>query len=273
MKKYKLIILYVVFSIIFATIGPNFSLAFETENEPHLTPFTEISENDIDTLEYPSEIENKVIKNNTITEIQTSLENENLYAQGNLFIDNINNEIQVEVYIKDVEQITQNKNYSIHLKEITEDILKMYLVDQESKEVIYFDSTQVKASVLPVAALATLLIRSGLSYIIKLFGKKALENTVKNLSGKIAKKSLGKGSTGRQVPKDLVEEIFMDHVLDNPLSGATELTNIKLTDNRWPHTEGWVKMERKLKTKEGRNVVIHFVYNKQTKKFDDFKFK
>ncbi|MBS4177643.1 hypothetical protein [Lederbergia citrea] len=93
------------------------------------------------------------------------------------------------------------------------------------------------------------------------------------MSKKIAKKSLGKGSTGRQIPKDLVEEIFMDHVLNNPLDGATELKSIVLNDSRWHHSAGWVKMERKLKTKEGQNVVIHFVYNKKTKIFDDFKFK
>ncbi|WP_342471386.1 hypothetical protein MHH70_09710 [Metasolibacillus sp. FSL H7-0170] len=51
----------------------------------------------------------------------------------------------------------------------------------------------------------------------------------------MAKKSLGKGSTGRQVPNDLVEEIFMNHVLDNPLLEADELP-LKLNDNRWHHS-------------------------------------
>lgn len=140
-------------------------------------------------------------------------------------------------------------------------------------ESIYIDSTQVEAYALPlIPVLVGLLGRSGLNFIIKQFGKKAIQDAVKDTSKKMAKKSLGKGSTGRQVPNDLVEEIFMNHVLDNPLLEADELP-LKLNDSRWHHSEGWVKMERKLRTNEGRVVVIHFVYNKKTKKFDDFKFK
>ncbi|MFH7819151.1 hypothetical protein [Neobacillus thermocopriae] len=52
----------------------------------------------------------------------------------------------------------------------------------------------------------------------------------------------------------------MDYVLDDPLYEANQL-DIKLTDPRWHHKDGWVKMERELKIIEGRTVVIRFNIN------------
>ncbi|WP_342558086.1 hypothetical protein [Metasolibacillus sp. FSL K6-0083] len=114
---------------------------------------------------------------------------------------------------------------------------KIQIIDSlNDYESIYIDSTQVEAYALPlIPVLVGLLGRSGLNFIIKQFGKKAIQDAVKDTSKKMAKKSLGKGSTGRQVPNDLVEEIFMNHVLDNPLLEADELP-LKLNDNRWHHS-------------------------------------
>jgi len=41
-----------------------------------------------------------------------------------------------------------------------------------------------------------------------------------------------------------------------------------LGDKRWPEADGWIKMSNNVD-----GIEIHFVYNKITKKFDDFKFK
>ena len=64
----------------------------------------------------------------------------------------------------------------------------------------------------------------------------------------------------------------MKQVQSNPLEGAKELKNIKMTDPRWPSSEGWVKMENIVKYYDGKTV-IHFNYNKLTGEFSDFKFK
>ena len=49
--------------------------------------------------------------------------------------------------------------------------------------------------------------------------------------------------------------------------GAKQLP-IPMTDKRWPGELGWVKMAKNV-----NGVEIHYVYNKNTQQFDDFKFK
>lgn len=206
--------------------------------------------------------------------VQNTIDAPELNAQGTLLFDKESNEFIMDFSTEDENGELINQTYKVFLTSLSEDGFKATLVNMDTGEILEVDSAELQASIVPVVAiLVGFLVRSGLNWIIKEFGKKALQSVVKDVTKKITKKSLGKGSTGRQIPKDLVEEIFMDHVLDNPLDGATEFTSIKLSDSRWHHSDGWVKMERKLKTKEGQNVVIHFVYNKKTKKFDDFKFK
>ena len=64
----------------------------------------------------------------------------------------------------------------------------------------------------------------------------------------------------------------MHQVQSNPLQGATEVP-IKMTDPRWQASEGWVKMQNTVTLPDGSKTIIHFVYNKITGAFDDFKFK
>ncbi len=82
----------------------------------------------------------------------------------------------------------------------------------------------------------------------------------------------GRGSTGRTIPNNLEEQMAMHQVQSNPLEGATELP-IKLNDTRWKSSDGWVKMQSVVKTSDGNKITIHYVYNKVTGAFDDFKFK
>ena len=82
----------------------------------------------------------------------------------------------------------------------------------------------------------------------------------------------GRGSTGRTIPNNLEEQMAMHQVRSNPLEGATELP-IKLNDTRWKSSDGWVEMQSVVKTADGNKITIHYVYNKVTGTFDDFKFK
>ena len=97
----------------------------------------------------------------------------------------------------------------------------------------------------------------------KNFNRKGIGNPVK---------VLGRGSTGRTEPKNLQEQLAMHEVMSNPLENAVEL-KLKMGDTRWHSSEGWVKMEKKVSTSSGKNINIHYVYNKTTGEFDDFKFK
>lgn len=64
----------------------------------------------------------------------------------------------------------------------------------------------------------------------------------------------------------------MHQVQSNPLEGAIDMSQLAkpiiMTDPRWPAAEGWVKMGNNV-----NGIEIHFVYNKNTNAFDDFKFK
>ncbi|KXG10255.1 tRNA(Glu)-specific nuclease WapA [Anoxybacillus sp. P3H1B] len=103
--------------------------------------------------------------------------------------------------------------------------------------------------------------------------KKVLRKGTGNLNSLLKKKSLGRGSTGRTTPNSLEEQLAMKEVLSNPLAGAREVVpRSKMNDKRWLGSEGWVKMQRIIKTSKG-NINIHFNYNIKTGKFDDFKFK
>ncbi|WP_445512917.1 pre-toxin TG domain-containing protein [Streptococcus suis] len=83
---------------------------------------------------------------------------------------------------------------------------------------------------------------------------------------------LGKRSTGRVVANTLEEQLAMKEVMSNPLANAFEVP-ITMTDTRWLGTEGWVKMQRVVTLSDGTKINIHYVYNKMTGAFDDFKFK
>ena len=84
---------------------------------------------------------------------------------------------------------------------------------------------------------------------------------------------VGRGSTGRTVPNTLNEQMAMHQVMSNPLEGAVDMSQLKnhpviMSDSRWLASEGWVKMSNNV-----NGVEIHFVYNKITGEFDDFKYK
>jgi len=77
---------------------------------------------------------------------------------------------------------------------------------------------------------------------------------------------LGRGSTGRTTPLNLKEQLAMEQVQSNPAAGRV-LTNVTMTDPRWPAADGWVKMAQNV-----NGVETHYVYNTQTGAVDDFKF-
>lgn len=83
----------------------------------------------------------------------------------------------------------------------------------------------------------------------------------------------GRGSTGRTKPINLDEQMAMHQVQSNPMKGAYEIKSIEMTDKRWPIEEGWVKMQNIVTLQDKTKVNVHFVYNKITGQFDDFKFK
>ena len=79
-------------------------------------------------------------------------------------------------------------------------------------------------------------------------------------------KYLGRGSTGRALPATLKEKLALEHALSSPAAGKA-LTQVPMTDTRWPGREGWVKMSQNI-----NGIEIHYVRNTKTGAIDDFKF-
>jgi uncharacterized protein RhaS with RHS repeats len=73
------------------------------------------------------------------------------------------------------------------------------------------------------------------------------------------------GSTGRTAAQDLKEQLAMEEAASDP--GAGTRVPIKMTDPRWPASDGWVKMRQNV-----NGVEIHYVLNTVTRAVDDFKF-
>jgi RHS repeat-associated protein len=78
---------------------------------------------------------------------------------------------------------------------------------------------------------------------------------------------LGRGSTGRTVPGDLVERLAMTEARSNPGGSVLNMRD-PMGDARWPGSDGWVKMSQKV-----NGIDIHYVRNTVTGEVDDFKFK
>lgn len=74
-----------------------------------------------------------------------------------------------------------------------------------------------------------------------------------------------RGSTGRTTPNNLAEQLAMEQVKSNP---SGQKIDVKMTDPRWPASQGWVKMSENV-----NGVEIHYNENTVTGEVDDFKFK
>ncbi|KKM14268.1 hypothetical protein LCGC14_1707810 [marine sediment metagenome] len=94
---------------------------------------------------------------------------------------------------------------------------------------------------------------------------KQMIKSVKNFKQNATITPLGKGSTGRTVPRNLKEKLAMEQVMKTPQGKKID---VKMTDHRWHEKDGWIKMRQ-----HEKGVKIHYVKNKITGAVDDFKFK
>jgi hypothetical protein len=86
---------------------------------------------------------------------------------------------------------------------------------------------------------------------------------------------LGRGSTaalekGTTLARNLRESLAIRQAAANPTAGR--VLDLKMTDPRWPASEGWTKMQQIIQSggREGP-VNVHYLYNTATGAIDDFK--
>jgi hypothetical protein len=78
--------------------------------------------------------------------------------------------------------------------------------------------------------------------------------------------SKSRGSTGRTTAGSLAEQRAMEYAKEYPEYG--DVLDVNMKDERWPASDGWVKMEMDVD-----GVEVHYDYNLNTGETDDFKFK
>lgn len=77
----------------------------------------------------------------------------------------------------------------------------------------------------------------------------------------------GRGSTGRTIPNNILEQAAMNNAKIDPLSQSIKIME-KMSDLRW---SGWDKYQIVYYTSDNK-ITIHFVYDPINHLFDDFKF-
>jgi hypothetical protein len=85
--------------------------------------------------------------------------------------------------------------------------------------------------------------------------------------------ALGRGSTanlskGTTLARNLREQLAIEQAMSNPAAGAK--LPLKMTDPRWPASEGWVKMQQVIQP-GGEPINVHYLLNEATGAIDDFK--
>jgi len=88
---------------------------------------------------------------------------------------------------------------------------------------------------------------------------------------------VGRGSTanpakGTTKPRNLSEQLAIEEAMGNPKIGTSLGDRLPLNDPRWPHSEGWVKMQHIHGNGKGR-INVHYNYNTINGLIDDFKIK
>jgi hypothetical protein len=71
------------------------------------------------------------------------------------------------------------------------------------------------------------------------------------------------------LPATLEEQNAVRQAMSNPAAGKA--LPLKMTDLRWPGSEGWFKMQQMVESANGTRVNVHYVFNPTTGAIDDFK--
>ena len=85
---------------------------------------------------------------------------------------------------------------------------------------------------------------------------------------------LGRGSTadpakGTTLPRNLREQLAVEEAMSRPGAGS-HLEDLVMTDARWHHAEGWIKMQQIVRP-GGGTINVHNVWNRTTGAGDDLK--
>lgn len=194
----KVLIKLMVFSLILSLLPSHIANATTVKEQTEVINKTELLEvlpQNIEEIEINGdEKENSININVDLLEKDKEIKSEIVFY-NDLVEDNY---VNIESISENGEII--NKNYHLNIIDITEDSYKVKLIDVDTSEEFVIDSTQLQATAIPV--LVGLIVRAGLNYVVKHYGKKiamqamievGVSQITKAYGGEVKKAKNGKG--------------------------------------------------------------------------------
>ncbi|MCT9852043.1 SAR2788 family putative toxin [Priestia megaterium] len=214
--KYVLSLLAAVF--IFSNAGPYYASAISEVNKSEekneeLTPIdneelqTETEDMFGETLEDSNvEVESTVVDETEI--IETTIETDDLSAQGELELDLESNEMMVSAELENESGELVQQNFEVFLSEVNGEDFVATLRDIETGEEYKVDTTEVQASWYPLILIAIQVARFGINYAIKKHGKSIVSKAVSKYGKKATTKDLKKLKFSNS---SLLDSHYKDH--------------------------------------------------------------
>ncbi|MBR0588958.1 SAR2788 family putative toxin [Bacillus pumilus] len=190
----KILSFVLVFTIVFTTIAPSFASAKNSEstveeiNVIDTSLLEQLEDKEIIELE-----ENLAITeyfNDEVSHISTKIDEEDLQADTVLSTDLESGEMFFEGQIADNNELI-DANFQVYLDYMDGEDFGGYLVDLNTNEKYEFDTRLADASAVPLVIIAVQIVRFGVQWAIKKYGKKVVTNAL-NSSARLATKNVKK---------------------------------------------------------------------------------
>lgn len=147
------------------------------------------SEGELDTVESVN-IDGNDTEESVDINIELETQKEQINADMSINSDNSDNYVDIET--TDENGVTTTKNYSLEIIEINEEKVIAKVIDNVTLEETIIDSTTAQTTAIPI--IVALIVRAGLQYAIKHYGKKAAMQALIDLGVSQITKAYG-GST------------------------------------------------------------------------------
>ncbi|MFK9117359.1 SAR2788 family putative toxin [Peribacillus castrilensis] len=198
--KYLLSLLAAIF--IFSNVGPYYASATSESNKPEATneePTTidneELQTETVDMFGEDLEDNNVEVQSKVVDEtevIETTIETDDLSAEGELELDLESNEMVVSAELENESGELVQQSFEVYLSEVNGDDFVATLRDIETDEQYEINTTEVQASWYPLVLIAIQVARFGINYAIKKHGKSIVNKAVSKYGKKAATKDLKK---------------------------------------------------------------------------------
>lgn len=190
----KIIRFMLIFALFFSTTAPSIASANNADNqvvEKNVIDVSQLEQLDNEeVIELEDSLEAKEFYDDEISHVSTKIDEEELQVDTVLSTNLETGEIEFTGQISDGNE-SIDANFEVFLDYVDGEDFGGYLVDQTTNEEYVFDTKLADASAVPLVVVAVQIVRYGLQWAIKKYGKKVATNAL-NSSARIAAKNVKK---------------------------------------------------------------------------------